>query len=74
MPNTTTTANTDVCQWCQAKLTHVLTLHVMDDLDEPPNRAPFSCPQCGHVGSVAVQIGRRIVRVDTKPYLDPLGR
>jgi len=36
--------------------------------------APFSCPQCGHAGTVAVQTGRRIVRVDTKPYLEPLGR
>ncbi len=73
MPNTTTTASTDVCQWCQAKLTHVL-IQVLDDHDEPPSRAAFSCPQCGHAGSIAVQTGRRIVRVDTKPYLDPLGR
>jgi hypothetical protein len=72
MSNTTTTASTGVCQWCQAKLTHVLTVDVLDSQDEPPNRAPFSCPQCGHAGTVAVLAGRRIVRIDTRRYLDPL--
>ena len=74
MPNTTMTATTDTCHACQVKLTHVLTLHVLDNHNEPPTIAPFSCPECGHAGTVAAQTGRRIVRVDTKPYLQPLGR
>jgi len=74
MLNTTMSATTDTCQACQAKLTHLLTLHVLAGHDEPPNMAPFICPKCGHAGTVAVQIGRRIVRVETKPYLEPLGR
>ena len=74
MPNTTTSARTDICQQCGAKLIHLLTLHVLDNHDEPPNIAPYSCPKCGQAGTVADQPGRRIVRVDTKPYLQPLGR
>ena len=73
LPNTTTTASTDVCQACLAKLTHVLTLEPLDNHDEP-NMAPFSCAQCGHLGTVAVQAGHRIVKVETKAYLSPLGR
>ena len=74
MPSTTTAARTGICEKCQARLTHLLTLHSWDDQDEPPPVAPFSCPNCGHAGTVAVQTGRRIVRVDTKPYLEPRGR
>ena len=73
MPNTTTSARTGICDKCGAKHTHVLTVQVLDNQDEHPNTVPFSCPQCGHAGTVAVQPGRRIVRVDTKPYLDSRG-
>jgi hypothetical protein len=73
MPNTTTAARTDTCEKCGARLTHLLHLHVLDDHAEFLHMAPFSCPKCGHAGMVA-EAGRRIVRVDTKAYLEPLGR
>src|SRR5438093_6482215 len=57
MPSTTTAARTGICEKCQARLTHLLTLHSWDDHDEPPPVAPFSCPNCGHAGTVAVQTG-----------------
>ena len=74
MLNTTTSARTDICQQCGAKLTHLLTVHQLDDHDGPPSLAPYSCPSCGHAGTVAGQPGRRIVSVDTRPYLDWMGR
>ena len=73
MTSTTTTARTGTCEKRGAKLIHILTLQDIDG-DEPPNIAPFSCPKCAHCGTLATQIGRRIVGVQTKLYRSPLGR
>jgi hypothetical protein len=66
-------ARTGTCEMCGAKLTHIIRLERING-DELPNVAPFSCPLCGHVGTLAGQAGQRIVNVDTKQYRNPLGR
>lgn len=50
-----------------------MTVQVID-ADEAPSDAPYTCPRCGHAGVVAAQSGYRIVTVQTKLYVAPLGR
>ena len=72
MPATTHGARSGVCERCHAKYTLVITLEQVGDI-AVTNLAPFTCPKCGHCGSVTAQAGQRIVKVETKAYSDMLG-
>jgi len=66
MTEFTTAARTGICEKCQASLTYVLSLQALPD--GAANPAPYSCPKCGHAGTLKAQPGQRIVRVETRLY------
>jgi len=71
MAATTQAARSGVCNGCQARYTIVLTIEALGG--NHGGNAPFACPECGHGGTVAADHGRRIVKVEVKPYIDALG-
>ena len=66
MTQFTTAARTGICEKCQASHTYVLSVQALGD--GAANRAPYSCPKCGHVGTLEGRPGQQIVRVKTKLY------
>ena len=73
MPATTQGARSGVCERCQSKYTLAFTVEQVGD-GYVSNLAPFTCPKCGHGGTIASPPGQRIISVAAKPYVDPLGR
>jgi hypothetical protein len=68
MTQFTTAARTGICVKCRALLTYVLFLQALTG--DRANPAPYSCPKCGHGGTLDAQPGQRIIRVETKLYAD----
>jgi len=59
-----TAARSGVCDQCGTRLTHFLG--VEGAVDESANLAPFSCPRCGHEGTLRSLPGQRILSVATR--------
>jgi|RhiMetdeSRZDD1v2_1073273.scaffolds.fasta_scaffold72810_5 hypothetical protein len=72
MAATTQAARSGLCDGCQAKYTIVFTIEDLGG-NHVGNATPFTCPKCGHGGTVTADHGRRIVRVEVRPYIDALG-
>ena len=69
MSQFTTAARTGICEKCRASLTYVLSLQALTN--GAPNRAPYSCPKCGHAGTLEAQPGHEILRVETRVFASP---
>ena len=68
MSQISTAVRTGMCDKCHASVVHILTLEPLTDSKGEVSTAPFSCPKCGHAGTLPSNAGERIVKVETKLY------
>jgi RNase P subunit RPR2 len=66
-----TAARTGTCEKCRASLTYVLSLQALTEVKQGANRVPYSCPSCGHSGTLEAMPGHWIMRVETRLYPQP---